>query len=58
MKESEAQKRARVAYENANIEYTRFRKAFSSAKSFIRNKADKESLDELETLIAERRKTL
>ncbi|GIN11039.1 hypothetical protein J26TS2_09060 [Shouchella clausii] len=43
---------------NTAKENARYLKGRSAARSFIRNRATKEDLDELEQLIAERRKRL
>lgn len=57
-KTSEAQKRASRAWEERNKEKVRQDSARRSARSFIRNRATEEDLQELEQLIAERRKLL
>lgn len=57
-KTTDAQKKASRAWEDRNIEKTRVDGYRRTAKSFIRNHATLENLDELETLIAERRKQL
>ncbi len=55
---SEAQRRATEAYRKKHKEKTRYQSARSSAKSFIRNRATLNDLDELARLIAARRKVL
>ncbi|MDR3595078.1 hypothetical protein [Clostridium sp.] len=57
-KTSEAQTKANKKWSENNKEYSSYLKSRSSAKSFIRNKATLEDLEELENLIAERKKEL
>ncbi|GIN17475.1 hypothetical protein J32TS2_28310 [Shouchella clausii] len=45
-------------WQEQNKDRARYLSARSSARSFIRNRATKEDLDELEQLIAERRQQL
>jgi hypothetical protein len=45
-------------WENKNKEYSNYLKNRSSARSFIKNKATLEDLEEFETLINERRKLI
>ncbi|MEK3756711.1 hypothetical protein MHB73_20955 [Bacillus sp. FSL K6-6483] len=45
-------------WQEKNKEHARYLKGRSAARSFIRNRATAEDLDELEQLIAERRKQL
>ena len=52
---SEAQKRATQAYREKNREKTRMQSARSAAKTFIRKYAELEDLEELETLIEQRK---
>lgn len=53
---TEAQKRAKQKYREKNKERTNYLNARTTARSFIRNKATKEDLEELEELIKERKK--
>lgn len=53
---SEAQKRAKQKYREKNKERSNYINDKSKAKSFIKNKATLEDLEELEILIKERRK--
>lgn len=57
-KTSEAQIKANKKWNEANRERANYMRSKSSAKSFIRNKATLEDLEELEKLIDERRKEL
>ena len=57
-KYSDAQKQADEKWRNNNKEHASYLRSRSSARSFIRNKAIKEDLDELEQLIYERRALL
>ena len=57
-KTSDAQKRASRNWEERNKKKARKDSARRSARSFIRNHADKEDLKELEQLIEEKRKQL
>lgn len=54
VKSTEANKR----WQSKNKEYSNYLKSRSTARSFIKNKAKKEDLDELEALIIERRKSM
>lgn len=45
-------------WQEQNKDHARYLSARSTARSFIRNRATKEDLDELEQLIAERRQQL
>ncbi|MPN21646.1 hypothetical protein SDC9_169026 [bioreactor metagenome] len=49
---------ANEKWENKNREYASYLKSRSSARSFIRNKATLEDLEELKILIEEREKLL
>lgn len=49
---------ANKKWEDKNREYASYLKSRSSARSFIRNKATLEDLEELKTLILEREKNL
>ena len=51
---TEAQKRAKQKYREKNRERTNYLNARTTSRSFIRNKATKEDLEELEELIKER----
>ena len=53
---TEAQKRAKQKYREKNRERTNYLNARTTARGFIRNKATKEDLEELEELIKERKK--
>lgn len=53
-----SQKKADDKWRKENKEHANYLRARSAARSFIRNKATKEDLEELEQLIAERRKEL
>ncbi|MCR1953167.1 hypothetical protein NSA50_19465 [Clostridium sp. DSM 100503] len=55
---SEARERANKKWNESNKEHMNYLRSRSSARSFIRNKATLEDLEELEQLIAERRKQL
>lgn len=57
-KTSEAQTKANKNWAEKNREYSSYLRSRSSARSFINNKATLEDLEELENLIAERRKQL
>lgn len=57
-KVSEAQTKANKNWAEKNREYSSYLRSRSSARSFIRNKATLDDLEELERLIAERRKEL
>ncbi|WP_346888353.1 hypothetical protein [Clostridium sp. UBA1056] len=57
-KTSEAQTKANKKWAENNKEYSSYLKSRSSAKSFIRNKATLEDLEEIEKLTAERRELL
>jgi len=57
-KTSEAQKRASRAWEERNKEKARANSYKRTARLFIRSHADIKDLEELEQLIAERRKEL
>ena len=56
MAKTEAQKRASKKWEEKNREYSNYLTQRRAARSFIRNKATKEDLEELEKLIEEREK--
>lgn len=58
MKEITAQTEANKKWQQKNKEYANYLKARSTARGFIRNRATKEDLEELEQLIQERRKQL
>jgi hypothetical protein len=45
-------------WESKNKEYSNYLKSRSSARSFVKNKATLEDLEEFETLINERRKLI
>lgn len=51
---TEAQKRAKQKYREKNRERTNYLNARTTARSFIRNKATAEDLQELKELIKER----
>ena len=55
MAKTEAQKRASKKWEEKNREYSNYLTQRRAARSFIRNKATKEDLEELEILIKERK---
>lgn len=55
---SEARERANKKWSENNKEQMNYLRSRSSARSFIRNKATLEDLEELESLIEERRKQL
>lgn len=55
---SEAQKKAKQKYEEKNREKINYQASRRSARSFIKNKATLEDLEELEALILERRKNI
>ena len=57
-KTSEAQKRAAKAWKEKNRDKVRRQSYKDSAKLFIRTHSTEEELQEIESLIAERRKTL
>ena len=57
-KVSEAQIKANKNWAEKNREYSSYLRSRSSARSFIRNKATLDDLEELEKLINERRKEL
>jgi hypothetical protein len=57
-KTSEAQIRATRNWEARNIEKTRHDRGLRAARSFIRNRATIQDLDELVKLIADRQKEL
>lgn len=57
-KYTEAQKKADDKWRKENREHATYLRSRSSARSFIRNKATLEDLEELKTLIAEREKLL
>jgi hypothetical protein len=54
-KTSEAQTKANKNWAEKNREYSSYLRSRSSAKSFIRNKATLDDLEELEKLIEERK---
>ena len=58
LKKTEAQAAADKRWEEKNREYASYLKSRSSARSFIRNKATKEDLEELKQLIQERENSL
>jgi hypothetical protein len=53
-----AQTEANKRWQSQNKEKSNYLKSRSTARSFIKNKATKEDIEELETLIAERKKEL
>ncbi|MGG7144376.1 hypothetical protein ACQPVP_13040 [Clostridium nigeriense] len=55
---SEAREKANKKWNENNKEHMNYLRSRSSARSFIRNKATLEDLEELEKLIEERRKQL
>lgn len=57
-KKTEARRNADKKWIKNNREHASYLRSRSSAKSFIRNKATLEDIEELENLIAERRKLL
>ena len=57
-KYTEAQKKADDKWRKENKEHATYLRSRSSARSFIRNKATKEDLQELENLIKARREEL
>lgn len=57
-KTSEAQTKANKNWAEKNREYSSYLRSRSSARSFIRNKATIEDLEELEKLIEDRKKQL
>ena len=57
-KTSEAQTKANKNWAEKNREYSSYLRSRSSTRSFIRNKATLEDLEELEKLIEERRNQL
>lgn len=54
MAKTEAQKRASKKWEEKNREYSNYLTQRRAARSFIRNKATKEDLEELKKLIEEK----
>ena len=54
MAKTEAQKRASKKWEEKNREYSNYLTQRRAARSFIRNKATKEDLQELKELIKDR----
>jgi hypothetical protein len=58
LKTSESQRKAVKSYEEKNKDKVNYLKAKSSAKSFIKNKATKEDLEEFKNWINEREKQL
>lgn len=58
MDKKSSQTIANKKWEDKNREYASYLKSRSSARSFIRNKATLEDLEELKTLIVEREKSL
>lgn len=57
-KTSDAQTKANKKWAESNREYSSYLRSRSSARSFIKNKATDEDLNELEKLINERREQL
>lgn len=57
MKKTVSQAAADKRWEGKNQEYASYLKSRSSARSFIRNKATNEDLEEFDKLMDERRKT-
>ncbi|MDU2491187.1 MAG: hypothetical protein E7D27_11485 [Clostridium celatum] len=57
-KTSEAQTKANKNWAEKNREYSSYLRSRSSARSFIKNKATLEDLEELEQLILDRRNSL
>ncbi|MGG7056658.1 hypothetical protein ACQPUZ_00010 [Clostridium tertium] len=55
---SEAREKANKKWNENNKEHMNYLRSRSSARSFIRNKATLDDLEELEQLIEERRKQL
>jgi len=55
---TDAQVRAQKNWDDKNREHSSYLKSRSSAKSFIRNKATLEDLEEIEKLISERKEKL
>lgn len=55
---TDAQVRAKKNWDDKNREHSSYLKSRSSAKSFVRNKATLEDLEELKKLIEERREQL
>jgi len=55
---TDAQVRAKKNWDDKNREHSSYLKSRSSAKSFIRNKATSEDLEEIEKLITERKEHL
>lgn len=53
-----SQNQANKNWEEKNKEYSNYLKSRSAARSFVRNKATIDDLNELEQLIAERRNVL
>lgn len=58
MKETAAQTEANKRWQEKNKDYSNYLKSRSTARSFIRNKATIEDLEELEQLIEDRKKQL
>ena len=58
MAQSEAQKKAQKKYDEENRQKRNYLARRSTARSFIRKNATEEDLQELEQLIAERRKEI
>lgn len=58
MKETKAQKRASDKWRKNNRTHANYLRYRSTARSFIRNHATLDDLDELETLIADKRQIL
>lgn len=58
MDKKSSQTIANKKWEDKNREYASYLKSRSSARSFIRNKATLEDLEELKTLILEQEKNL
>jgi hypothetical protein len=54
MKKTEAQLKAQKNWDSKNRDHSNYLKYKSSAKTFIRNKATKEDLQELQQLINDR----
>jgi hypothetical protein len=55
---TDAQVRAKKNWDDKNREHSSYLKSRSSAKSFIRNKATLEDLEEIDKLTAERKELL
>jgi len=58
MKETATQTEANKRWQEKNKDYSNYLKSRSTARSFIRNKATLEDLEELEQLIEDRKKQL